>query len=205
MEDKIREPEEIDRLDLEKYGLSHLKDRNILALGNSEINELLDALGYNDISLNIPMTFSPYNVDGMLSYSDCRRCGRCCLPNELNPGNPGVEVLEDELKNIAIHLQVSYESLMEKTLEGKSIHNQDQPDNVTATRFLPLPCPFYNEELNQCQVYEARPIVCSVYPIVFGEHNNYIAVKVDCDYGRDIAVRSLLYLKTNNPGMGIKL
>jgi len=205
MEDKIREPEEIDRLDLEKYGLSHLKDKNVLALPGPEIDEFLNALGNNDISLKVPMPFSPFNVDGVLSYSECRKCGKCCLPNQLNPGNPGVEILEDELKTIALHLQVPYESLKEKTVEGKNIRYQAQPANVAVTRWLPLPCQFYDEELNQCRVYDVRPVVCSVYPVIFSTNKTYIAIKVNCDYGKDIAARALLYLRTNNPDMVIKL
>ena len=79
MEDKIQEPQKIYRLDLEKYGLSHLKDKNILTLSGSDLDELLNALADDDISLDVPIPCTPYNVEGVLSYSECRRCGKCCI------------------------------------------------------------------------------------------------------------------------------
>ncbi|MEE8413370.1 MAG: YkgJ family cysteine cluster protein [Dehalococcoidales bacterium] len=205
MEDKPREPEEIGRLNLEKYGLAHLKDNNILALNTADLNKLLDALAADDISINLPIPCTPYNVDGVLSYSECRKCGKCCLPNPQNPGSPGVEILEEELKTIATHLNLPYETLKQQTVEGKNILSLDQIDNVAVTRRLPLPCPFYQQESNECRVYEVRPIVCTVYPVIFGENSTYIAIKVNCDYGRDIAVRAFMYLKTNNPDLVLKL
>ena len=111
MEDKIQEPQKIYRLDLEKYGLSHLTGRNILALTGSDMDKLLNALGNDDISVNVPVPFNPDNVKELLSQSECRRCGKCCIPNPLNPRSAGVEVFEDELKLIAHHLHSPYETL----------------------------------------------------------------------------------------------
>lgn len=203
--DKIQKPEQIDRLDLDKYGLSRLRGKNVLTLTGAEMEELLDALAADDISINVPIPCTPDNVEGILSYSECRRCGGCCLPNPRNPGSPGVELLEEELRAISIALQQPYESLKEKTFEGQALASDYQSSQVTFTRRLPLPCPFYDEKAGACRVYEVRPTVCNVYPIIFGENGSYIAIKVDCEYGRDIAARTLMYLRTNYPDMVLKL
>ena len=205
MEDKIQEPENIDQLDLEKYGLLYLEGSNILTLTSSDMDKLLNALGADDISVKIPIPFTPDNVEGVLSYSECRKCGRCCIPNPLNPGSPGVEVLEDELKVIANHLHLTYETLGEKTLKGKNLNSPQQLNDVASTRRLPLPCPFYDEETNECQVYSVRPVVCLIYPIIFGENKTYIEIKVNCDYGKDLAISALRYLRTNNPNLVLKI
>ena len=205
MEDKIQEPQKIDRLDLEKYGLLYLKGRNILDLTSSDMDKLLNALGNDDISVNVPIPFTPDNVEGVLSYSECRRCGKCCLPNPLNPGSPGVEVLEDELKLIANHLHLPYETLEEKTFKGKNLNSPHQSNHVASTRRLSLPCPFYEEKTNECRVYSVRPVVCTIYPIIFGENKTYIDIKVNCDYGKDLAISALRYLRTNNPNLVLKI
>src|SRR3990172_6779280 len=97
----MQEAHEIERLDLSKYRFAYLEGSNILALSDADMDKLLKALGDDDISLNIPIQCTPYNVQKILSYSECRRCGKCCIPNPLNPTNPGVEVFEEELKSIA--------------------------------------------------------------------------------------------------------
>src|SRR3972149_7014913 len=90
--------EEIDRLDLARYGLSDLVGKNLVPPDRSKMDRLLAALGDDDISLNVPIPCTVDNVREVLSYSECRRCGRCCRPNPLNPESPGIEVFEEELK-----------------------------------------------------------------------------------------------------------
>ncbi len=205
MEDKTQEPQKIDRLDLEKYGLSYLKGGNVLDLTNPDMDKLLNALGNDDISVNVPIPFTPYNVKELLSQSECGRCGKCCIPNPLNPRSPGVEVFEDELKLIAHHLHSHYETLKKKTVEGKNLNSPFQSNQVAITRRLPLPCPFYNEKTNDCQVHLVRPTVCTIYPVIFGENNTYIDIKVNCDYGKDLAISALKNLKMNNPNLVLKI
>jgi hypothetical protein len=79
------ESEEIDRLDLEKYGLSYLAGRNMVTLDRKDLDKLLLALGNDEISLNLPLPCTPDKVREVLARSQCRRCGRCCLPNPSNP------------------------------------------------------------------------------------------------------------------------
>jgi len=77
MEDRMQEAHDIERLDLARYGLAYLEGSNILALSEPDMDKLLKALGDDDISLNIPIQCTPYNVQKILSYSECRGCGRC--------------------------------------------------------------------------------------------------------------------------------
>lgn len=205
MEDKIQEPEEIDELDLGKYGLSYLEGKNILALTGADMDKLLNALGNDDISLKVPIPCTPDNVDRVLAYSECRRCGKCCVPNPLNPGNPGVEVFEDELKRIAGHLHLPYETLREETLKGKNVPYPYELDKIYVTRWLPLPCPFYNGESNECRAHSVRPVVCKIHPIVFTGDSTYMAIKVNCDYGKDLVVRAFRDLRTNSPDLVLKI
>ncbi|MFC1946581.1 YkgJ family cysteine cluster protein, partial [Chloroflexota bacterium] len=138
MDRQTQQPQRVFRLDLEKYGLSHLDGRNILGIDESDLDRFLDALAKDDISLQIPGVFAPDTIREILSRSECRKCGACCLPNPVNPHSPGVELFEDELKIIADKTGMDYESLLEQTIEGK---NQDAiyPLNeLIGTRLLPL-------------------------------------------------------------------
>ena len=205
VENKTQEPQKIDRLDLEKYGLSYLKDRNVLDLTSSDMEKLLNALGNDDISLNVPLPFISRNIRELLSQSECRRCGKCCLPNSMNPGSPGVEVFEDELESIARHLDLPYETLKEKTRSGQNSDAYWPLSDIISTRLLPLPCPFYVEKTNVCQVYQVRPRVCVIYPIVSAGDDNSFSIKINCEYGKEIAISALRLLKRNNPGLVLKI
>jgi Fe-S-cluster containining protein len=195
--------EEIDRLDLEKYGLSYLEGRNILTLERPDMDRLLVALGNDDISLNIPIPCTPENVQEVLSYSECRRCGRCCIPNPLNPESPGIEAFEDELKSIAIHLNTPYEALREKTKVGQVVSYPYQVVKLGYTRWLPLPCPFYDAEQNGCQAYPVRPVVCKTFPVIFTGDDTYMSIKVSCDYGKDIVIEACKRLRAKEPDLEI--
>ncbi|MBI2850332.1 MAG: YkgJ family cysteine cluster protein [Chloroflexi bacterium] len=209
MENRLYESQEIERLDLARYGLAYLEGSSILALSEPDLDKLLKALGQDDISLNIPIPCTPYNVQKILSYSECRNCGRCCIPNPLNPTNPGVEVFESELKAIAAHLGVTYDSWKEKTVSGKVVfHPFDSeldPSKLSFTRFLPLPCPFHDTEGKRCRIYPVRPIVCSIHPVVFTEDKSQIAIKANCDYGKDMIKAAFKDVRKKNPELVIKL
>ena len=200
-----REPQDIDRLDLASYGLAYLEGSNILALSEPDMDKLLTALGAHDISLNIPMPCTPYNVQKILAYGECRRCGRCCTPNPLNPTNPGVEVFENELKAIAEHTGLTYEALQERTLRSKVVAHPFEPTKLYFTRWLPLPCPYYDAEGKGCRIYAVRPIVCSIHPAVFTEDNTIISIKANCDYGKDLIKAAFKDARKSNPELVIKL
>ncbi len=199
------EPKEINKLDLEKYGLSYLEGRNILTLTSSDMDRLLIALGNDDISLNVPIPCTHDNVQEVLSFSECRRCGKCCIPNPLNPESPGVEVSKEELNSIANYLQLPYETLEEKTAVGKVVPHPFQMNKLSFTRWLPLPCPFYITEQNKCQVYPVRPVVCKIHPVIFTGDYTYISIKANCDYGKDLIIGAFRYVRTSDPNLEIKL
>ncbi|MFC1900601.1 YkgJ family cysteine cluster protein [Chloroflexota bacterium] len=205
MEDKSKEPRKIFKLDLEKYGLSHLYDRNIFTLSDTDLDAFLNALGNDDISINVPIPFTPENVRDLLSYGACRECGACCIPNPANPDGPGVEIFDDELKIIAHYLQTSYEALKEYTHEGKNQENMWPLDEIIGTRMLPLPCMFYNEETKACRVYQARPLVCTIYPVILGEAEDSLDIKVNCEYGKEIARGAVRDLKQKFPELILKI
>ncbi len=201
----MQEPQRVFKLKLEKYGLSHLDSRNILDLNSSDLDALLNALGNDDISITVPIPFAPQNVKELLSHGVCRKCGGCCIPNPLNPDGPGIEVFDDELKIIAHHLKSSYEMLKENTVEGK---NQDNPwplYDVISTRLLPLPCRFYDEETKDCLIYEVRPLVCTIYPIVLSDNEDYMDIKVNCNYGKEVAKAAIKKLRTENPELILRI
>jgi Fe-S-cluster containining protein len=205
MENKKYEPEVINKLDLKKYGLSYLEGRNILTLTGSDMDRLLIALGNDDIALDVPIPCTPENVQKVLSYSECRRCGKCCIPNPLNPGSPGVEIFEEELNAVANYLQLPYETLEEKTSVGKAVPHPFQRNRLVSTRWLPLPCPFFVVEENKCQVYPVRPVVCKIHPIIFTGDYSFMSVKVNCDYGKDLIIGAFRYVRTSGPHLEIKL
>jgi Fe-S-cluster containining protein len=208
MDNRLQESQDIERLDLARYGLEYLRGSNILALEEADMDKLLRALGEEDISLYVPIPCTPYNVQKILSYSHCRKCGRCCTPNPLNPTNPGVEVFDAELKAIAAHLGATYEEWRAKTEHGKVVyHPFDQvfdPSRLSFTRFLPLPCPFYGKD-GACQIYPVRPVVCSIHPVVFTEDKSQIAIKAMCEYGKDLIKAAYKEVRKNNPELVIKL
>jgi Fe-S-cluster containining protein len=203
--ENTREPQRVFRLNLEKYGLERLLDRNVLDLSVADLDALLNALGSDDISITLPVPFTPENVREMLARAECRKCGGCCVPNPKNPGSPGIEVFDDELKIIAGHLNMPYEKLRENTGEGK---NQDLPyplDQAIGTRHLPLPCQFYDAEKKECRIYQARPLVCIIYPVVLSDYEDCLDIKLDCDYGKDVARAAIKDLKENLPDLILRI
>ena len=199
MEDKLQDFQTTAKLDLDKHGLSYLRGKNVLALINSDIDKYLTALASEDRSVNVPIACTPPNIDWLLSQSKCRKCGKCCIPNPLNPNYPGVEVFEDELKSIAKYLRCSYKFLKKTTAKGKKLYHPDQPNQIATTRWLPLPCPFYDAPTNECRAYEVRSVVCKIYPITTCEGTRYTNIKVNCDYGKDLVKSAIEYLKTKKP------
>jgi len=137
MEEETRDPQDIEKLDLARYGLACLEGSNILALSEPDMDKLLKALGDEDISLYIPVPCTPYNVQKILSYGQCRNCGKCCIPNPLNPTNPGVEVFENELKAIAEHTGFTYETLQERTVRSKVVAHPFEPTKLYFRPFFP--------------------------------------------------------------------
>ena len=204
MDDK-KYGEDIVKLNLYKYGLEDLEGKNILTLSDFDMDRLLKALGNDEISLNIPLPCTAENVREMLSYAECRKCGKCCKPNPQNPESPGVEVFEEELKSMTEYLHLPYEEVKKKTAVGSVTPYAYQIVKLGFTRWLPLPCPFYSEQQKGCQTYPARALVCQIYPIIFTGDDEYTSVRVTCDYGKDIARKTYIRLRKENPSLEILL
>ena len=173
-------PKGIAKLDLTKYGLSHLVDKEIHTLQDYEIDKLVHAFAAENIAPAIygpPLT--PYNVQRLLSLSYCRRCGKCCIPNPIDPDHPGVMVYEQDLKLIAKNSKYSYNSLKKKAPINKD-------PSLPRRRYLPLPCMFYDKKKHECQIYNIRPFICRTFPVSDLPVPIGISIAVRCDYGKDI-------------------
>ncbi len=204
MDGTTYESEEIFKFDLEKYGLARLEGRNILTLTGSDMDNLLEALGNDDISLNVPLPCIPATVQEILTSSECRRCGKCCIPNPLNPSSPGIEAFKEELEEIANYLQMPFESLKEKTAVGKYVLHPFK-GNLAFTRWMPLPCPFYDSENKECRVHSVRPVVCRIYPIILTGDNSEFSIKLNCDYGKDLLIEAFKLVRQSKPDLEINL
>ncbi len=205
MNGKIYEPKEIDKLDLEKYGLAYLEGRNILTLDVPDMDRLLEALGNDDISLNVALPCTPQVIQQLLSVSECRRCGRCCIPNPLNPDSPGVEVFRDELRSIADYLNTTYEALENESVRGKVVPHPFDITKISFTRWLPLPCPFHDDAPDSCRIYPERPVVCKIHPVIFTGDPESVAIKVNCDYGKEILKEAYKWVREREPDLEILL
>ncbi|MBN2238728.1 MAG: YkgJ family cysteine cluster protein [Dehalococcoidales bacterium] len=197
--------EEIFTLDLDGYGLSHLKGKDLLTLDEDDFNKLIAALGNDDISLNVPIPCKPDDIFELISSSECRKCGKCCQPNPLNPDSPGIEVFKEELETLSEVLHVPYQSMESQTKMGKWVPHPFGWTNLSSTRWLPLPCPFYDEETRQCQVHSARPVVCKIHPVIFTGELDSVSIKLNCDYGKDLVKTACKIAKKNDPGLEIIL
>jgi Fe-S-cluster containining protein len=201
------ESEEIFKLDLERYELAYLDGQNLLSIDNTDMDALLEALGKEDISLNVPLPCAPDIIFEILSSAECRRCGKCCQPNPLNPDSPGIEVFEEELEEIARFLNVPLDLIKEKTSPGKFVPHPFgwTKLNLSSTRWLPLPCPFFDAEQNECRVHRVRPVVCKIHPVIFVGDPSSFSIKLNCDYGKDLVKKAYEMVKQKDPDCEIIL
>jgi len=176
-------------------GISHLWQRPPWDWTTTEVDQVLDVFAQEDIAFEVKVRLSPPEIQELLQESYCRQCGKCCLPNPLNPSYPGVEIFEDELKSIAKHYHIPYKSLRKQTRTGKKFTNPNQPNEIASTTWMALPCRFFNPKEKQCQVYDFRPFVCKTYPVILTENDGLVAIKVGCDYGKDLCRSFIAGLK----------
>ena len=175
------------KLDLDKYGLSYLKDKNPLNWTDSDMDKLIDAFAKENIAPYLLMPPTQRNVEILLSQSYCRRCGKCCLSN---PDDPGAMVSEDELRKIAAHSKYTYKYLKRHSTKHKHPERND-------LRYLPLPCIFYKQ--GKCTIYKWRPFICKIYPTSNALRSGKVCITVSlrCDYGKEIYKSVLKYQKEN--------
>lgn len=82
------------------------------------------------------------------SKISCLKCGHCC--RTVKPA-----VLEEDIKRIATFLNLTKAELEEQYLEKNEFGDW---------QINSLPCPFFNENDNKCNIYSVRPKDCSGYP-----------------------------------------
>ena len=178
-------PRGMSQLDLAKYGLSHLEKKEICRWPDADIDKLIDAFVAENIApavLGIP--FTPYGVKPVLGLSHCRRCGKCCQTNPLDPEHPGVMVYEQDLRRIAQYTKRSYAKLRKRA-------RQNTDPKLPQRRHLPLPCEFY--EKGNCRIYKVRPLVCCTYPVGDVSEDIGIVINLRCEYGVEIYKTILEY------------
>ena len=192
-------------LDLAKYGLGHLARKRPIDFTATEVDQVLDALTEDDMAVPVfDANSDPRLWHELLRKSYCRGCGKCCVPNPKNPQYPGVEALEDELKAIVKKFHISPRAIKRGTKKRGQIRNPDPPYQVINTRWLTLPCMFHDFKTKQCKVYQLRPMVCRIHPLVFKE--DAILLKVNCEYGKDLyrIIMSEIRSKAQSTMMGYK-
>jgi len=199
------EAEDIFELNLEKYGLSHLKGKNIVSLDEHDLDSLLSALGDDDISLNVPIPCNPDAIFELVNSAECRKCGKCCQPNPLNPDSPGIEVFKEEITAIAEFLHLPDTTIINQSQMGKWVPHPFGWTNLSSTRWLPQPCPFYNQETSRCTIHSVRPIVCKIHPVIFTGEIDSVSIKLYCDYGKDLVKNAFKTALKNNPNFEIIL
>ncbi len=181
------------KLDLKKYNLGHLENKSLIDFSGEEIEQLMDAAAADDIALSLGVHWSKVNVRRALDEGTCMNCGKCCNPNPNRPDSPGVEVFVTELDAIGAASRISREKLLTMTTKGADVI-ESGPTTREPTRWLPLPCPFNNQIKHQCEIHQANPVVCRLYP--FSMSGDILAVHVDCDYGKDVFRNMIKELKT---------
>jgi len=164
--------------DLNKYGLSHIKNTESTSWSDSDINKLINAFINENLSPICLLPYEPRFLLPLLGKSSCRRCGKCCLPNPKIPEHPGVRVFDNDIRNLSCYSGYSVQTITKKTWTNKD-------PQWSKGRYLTLPCMFYDKKAKKCLVYGGRPLVCRTYPISNTPTNN-ITVNLNCDYGKEI-------------------
>jgi Fe-S-cluster containining protein len=165
-------------LDLEKYGLEHLKDQQIPS--GEDIEKLIVAFLAENLAPKLSgVEFSRESVNALLNLSKCRRCGKCCLPNKCHPDNPGIFLDKSDLELISKKTKHNI-----KSLQRIAKVNNNTLYSVGA-RYLPQPCIFFNKTARGCQIYPYRPFVCTIFPILYDTNNEFI-IDLGCEFGKDI-------------------
>jgi Fe-S-cluster containining protein len=181
---------EVFTLDLNKHNLSHLKEKEIQDYSDQDIENLLQAYSKEIIAPTVPgYEFNFETVKYLQSQSKCFRCGRCCRYNSKTPENPGVMVSEEELRIISKNTKHKLKSLKQMTrINSNAVYE-------VGARYIPLTCVFYNETAKSCKIYNARPLICSFYPVSTSPNSKWVTIDVQCDYGKDIFRKALKFLR----------
>lgn len=108
----------------------------------------------------------------------CTNCGRCCY----TPG-AGLYLEQDDFDRICKYLDWSPKKL-------KSLCRYDKD---LKTWVLKQPCPFYDSVGKRCEIYPARPLTCTQYPLhpPPREMPRHLAVDAFCPAARKLAKETL--------------
>ncbi len=107
---------------------------------------------------------------------ECQNCGRCCY----TPG-AGLYLETEDFERIA-------ERVGKTKLKSLCRYDKDLKAWV-----LKQPCPFYDAEKKECQIYEIRPLTCTKYPLhpPLMEMPYNLAVDAFCPAARQFAKETL--------------
>lgn len=176
-------------LDYDKYKIEYLAKKQCKDFTNEDIELLINALCSEDMAPKLSgMTFTKENVQWLLSLSKCTRCGKCCLPNKLVPDYPGVIVREHDLEVICANTNHKMKMLKKKSKLGLgSLKN-------SPSRYLSLPCMFFDNSQRSCKIYSFRPFICGTYPIS-DSPNGEVTINLRCEFGKEIFRKCINYLR----------
>ncbi len=116
-----------------------------------------------------------------------------------------MEVFRDELRSIADYLNTTYEALENESVRGKVVPHPFDITKISFTWWLPLPCPFHDNTPDSCRIYPERPVVCKIHPVIFTGDPESVAIKVNCDYGKEILKEAYKWVREREPDLEILL
>lgn len=100
-----------------------------------------------------------------LSKYDCTECSNCCKKLTIT-------LTLAEIKEIAEHLNISYEKMKKKYIE------RETPEGFIIKGWG---CPFLQKD-NKCSIYSHRPEVCSSYPHLYKDNINHRLLTIFDNY-----------------------
>ncbi len=123
------------------------------------------------------------------TFNICSECGGACEHNKIGTLLPGEE------EYMAKKMGISVSDFKIRFLDALKM------DDETLIHVLKLGklCPFLNEENEECECRDFKPIFCKIYPLVFTLENEKINFIIDnwCKLSRKKACR--LYFETAIP------
>jgi Fe-S-cluster containining protein len=134
-----------------------------------------------DIALPLPardpnLPESDQGVELFWERFRCQNCGRCCY-------TPGA----------GLYLEmVDFERIAER-VGKKRLKSLCRHDKILKAWVLKQPCPFYDQDVKGCQIYDIRPATCRKYPLhpPLLDMPYHLAVDAFCPAARELAKETL--------------
>lgn len=89
----------------------------------------------------------------VLEHFECKHCGLCCKISD------PIHLLSDDIDNLANYMDKPIKIIQKRYLKP----HPDRPGEFAFK--ITKPCKFYNLKFKKCNIYEARPWICKIYPI----------------------------------------